>query len=398
MTNPTERATHPEARYTSTTRTRSTFSRTTSSRTRTTASRPAARRTARGLAALAGLTLAVTLAACSSSAPAATPESGAAGADGFGDAGIALSWIKNYEFAGYFYADKDGDYTENGFDSVDVIAGGGTTNSWDTVLTGQAMIGLASDLTGVTGAINDGAPLAIIGAQFVKSPVGFVSLAGDPISSIDDLAGKTIGVDAGGKLAVEAVLKANDLPADTVTFASVPAGIDPLMNGDVDALIGFLTNYPLAVEAAGGDAVTLSFSDAGYAQMGDAVVVTKDALENDREALKALMKSVIQGWNSGLTDGPQGIADIAMEYGGDENDLDPALQLSSATVLPSFMLTDDTVTDGIFTITPELAEQAIDSLGAAGIDTSTDSLFDLTLLQEVYDENPELVPGFTVPE
>ncbi|MFB2557015.1 ABC transporter substrate-binding protein [Herbiconiux liangxiaofengii] len=372
----------------STTRTRTT-SRTTS------APRLRSRRI---LAATVGLALAATLAACSTSAPAATTETDASGAGGFGDTGIALSWIKNYEFAGYFYADKNGDYTDNGFDSVDVIAGGGTTNSWDTVLAGQAMIGLASDLTGITGAIDDGAPLAIIGAQFVKSPVGFVSLAGKPIRSVADLAGKNIGVDAGGKLAVEAVLKANDLPADTVTFTSVPAGIDPLMNGDVDALIGFLTNYPLAVEAAGGDAVTLSFSDAGYAQMGDAVVVSKDTLENNRDALKALMKSVIEGWNSGLTDGPQGIADIAMEYGGSENDLDPALQLSSATVLPSFMLTDDTVKNGIFTISPDLAQQAVDSLGAAGIDTSTDSLFDLSLLKEVYEENPDLVPGFTVPE
>ncbi|GAA2231381.1 ABC transporter substrate-binding protein [Herbiconiux moechotypicola] len=354
-----------------------------------------ARRIRRLTAAATGLALAAVLAACSSSAPAATST---ASADGFGDAGIALSWIKNYEFAGYFYADQDGDYTDNGFDSVDIIAGGGTTNSWDSVLAGQATIGLASDLTGVTGAIEDGAPLKIIGAQFVKSPVGFVSLAGNPISSIDDLAGKTIGVDAGGKLAVEAVLRANDLPEDTVTFVSVPNGIDPLMNGDVDALIGFLTNYPLAVEAAGGDAVTLSFSDAGYAQMGDAVVVSTDALENDREAVKALMKSVIEGWNTALTDGPQGIADIAMEYGGSENDLDPALQLSSATVLPSFMLTDETVANGIFTISSDLADQAVSSLAAAGIDTSADSLFDLSLLQEVYDENPELIPGFEVPQ
>lgn len=386
---------------TRTTRTTSPLSPAPASTTHPSATRPAnaRRRTLRRAApAAAAAALAVTLAACSSSAPASEGGSTASGAASLGTAGIALSWIKNYEFAGYFYADRDGDYTANGLDSVDIIAGGGTTNPWDSVLAGQATIGLASDLTGVTGSIEDGAPLTIIGAQFVKSPVGFVSLAANPIASVDDLKGKTLGVDAGGKLAVEAVLRANDLPADTVTFVSVPNGIDPLMNGDVDGLIGFLTNYPLAVEAAGGDAVTLSFSDAGYAQMGDAVVVSTDALKNDREKVKALMKSVIEGWNTALTDGPQGIADIAMEYGGSENDLDPALQLSSATVLPSFMLTDETVADGIFTISPELAEQAVTSLDAAGITTSTDALFDLSLLDEVYSENPELIPGFEVPQ
>lgn len=348
----------------------------------------------RGLAAAAGLALLAVLAACSSSTPAASTSGGSA--PNYGASGVALSWIKNYEFAGYFYANKKGYYTDNGFDTVKIIAGGATTNSWDTVLAGQALIGLASDLTGVTGAINDGAPLKIIGAQFVKSPVGFVSLSQNPIRSISDLAGKTIGVDAGGKLAVQAVLKANNLPQNTVTFESVPAGIDPLMNGKVDALIGFLTNYPIAVKEAGGDAVTLSFSDAGYAQFGDAVVVSEDALKNRRDEVKAMMKSVIEGWNDALTAGTDGIADIAMEYGGKENDLDRALQVSSATVLPSFMLTSDTVKNGIFTITPDLMTQAVSSLAAAGI-TAKPSMFDNSLLDEVYKENPKLIPGFAVP-
>jgi ABC-type nitrate/sulfonate/bicarbonate transport system substrate-binding protein len=342
--------------------------------------------------AVAGLAL-TALAACSTAAAPADESADA----GYGDSGIALSWIKNYEFAGYYYADQNGYFTDNGFDSVEIIAGGGTTNPWDTVLAGNAMVGLASDLTGVTGAINDGAPLKIIGAQFVKSPVGFVSLAGNPIASVDDLAGKTIGVDAGGKIAVEAVLAANGLPADTVTLVSVPNGIDPLMNGDVDALIGFLTNYPIAVTEAGGDVVTLSFSDAGYAQFGDAMVVSSDALENDRDAVKAMMVSIIEGWNDALTEGTEGIADIAMEYGGAENDLDRDLQVSSATVLPSFMLTDDTVVDGIFTITPDLVDQAVSSLAAGGIEADP-AMFDTSLLAEVYEENPDLIPGFTVPE
>jgi ABC-type nitrate/sulfonate/bicarbonate transport system substrate-binding protein len=264
------------------------------------------------------------------------------------------------------------------------------------VLSGQALIGLASDLTGITGAINDGAPLKIIGAQFVRNPVGFVSLAKNPIRTVADLAGKKIGVDAGGKLAVEAVLKANNLPEDTVTFVSVPAGIDPLMNGQVDALIGFLTNYPIAVKNAGGDVVTMSFADANYAQFGDAIVVSDDALKNHRDEVKALMKSAIEGWNSALTQGTNAIADIAMEYGGAQNDLDRSLQVDSAAVLPSFMLTPDTVKNGIFTITPSLVTQATASLAAAGI-TADPAMFDTSLLSELYQENPDLIPGFTVP-
>ena len=356
------------------------------------AARRRRRRTTAAAAAVGALLLALTVTGCAS--PAASSPSD--GPTSLGTASVALSWIKNYEFAGYYFAEENGAYTDAGFDEVDLIAGGGNTNSWDLVLSGQAQIGLASDLTGITGAINDGAGLKIIGAQFVKNPVGFVSLAGNPIRTVADLKGKRIGVDAGGKLAVEAVLKANDLPADTVQFVSVPSGVDPLMNGEVDALIGFLTNYPIAVKNAGGDVVTMSFADANYAQFGDAVVVSEKALAENRDALKAIMKASIIGWNTALTEGADSIADIAMTYGGADNGLDRQLQVDSASVLPSFMLTPDTVTNGIFTLTPDLVDQAVSSLAAAGI-TADPDMFDTSLLDEVYAENPELIPGFTVP-
>jgi ABC-type nitrate/sulfonate/bicarbonate transport system substrate-binding protein len=351
------------------------------------------RRRRRAAAATSGVLL-LALAVTGCAAPAASSSS--TSPDSLGTASIALSWIKNYESAGYYFAEQNGDYTDAGFDDVDLIAGGGNTNSWDLVLSGQAEMGLASDLTGITGAINDGAELKIIGAQFVKNPVGFVSLAANPISTVADLTGKRIGVDAGGKLAVEAVLKANDLPADTVEFVSVPAGVDPLMNGEVDALIGFLTNYPIAVKNAGGDVVTMSFADANYAQFGDAVVVSEKDLTENREALKAIMKASIEGWNAALDEGTDAVADIAMTYGGADNGLDRQLQVDSAGVLPSFMLTPDTVKNGIFTLTPELIDQAVASLAAAGI-TADPGMFDTSLLEEVYAENPDLIPGFTVP-
>lgn len=345
------------------------------------------RRLIAGLAAVAAVGLA--LSACSSATPEPT-------ADSFGEAGIALSWIKNYEFAGYFAADQNGYFTDAGFDSVNLIAGGGETSPWDTVLAGNATIGLASDLLGPASAIQQGADLVIIGAQYVESPVGIVSLAGNPISSVDDLVGKTFGVDAGGLAIIKAILAANGLPEDAVTFESVPNGIDPLMNGSVDALVGFLTNYPIAVADAGGDPVVLTLSDAGFSQVGDAVVTTRANLENHRDEVKALLTAVIRGWNDVLADDSLAVS-LALKYGAD-NDLDPTLQAASAAVQPSFILTKDTVENGIFTITDSLAEKAVASLAGLGITgLTTSDLFDSSLLAEVYAENPDLIPGFTVP-
>ena len=51
----------------------------------------------------------------------------------------------------------------------------------------------------------------------------------------------------------------------------------------------------------------------------------------------------------------------------------------------------DTEEFGLFWITPELQEATIASLAGAGITLTAADLFDLSLLEEVYAENPDLV-------
>ena len=53
--------------------------------------------------------------------------------------------------------------------------------------------------------------------------------------------------------------------------------------------------------------------------------------------------------------------------------------------------TPDTEEHGLFTITEEMQQATVDSLAGAGIEVTADQIFDLSLLEEVYAENPELV-------
>jgi hypothetical protein len=46
--------------------------------------------------------------------------------------------------------------------------------------------------------------------------------------------------------------------------------------------------------------------------------------------------------------------------------------------------------NGIFTITPDLLQKSINTLGIGGITITSDKLFDLSVIEEVYKEHPEL--------
>jgi hypothetical protein len=46
--------------------------------------------------------------------------------------------------------------------------------------------------------------------------------------------------------------------------------------------------------------------------------------------------------------------------------------------------------NGIFTISDTLLEETMSTLALAGIDIAQEELFDLSVINEIYEENPEL--------
>ncbi len=132
---------------------------------------------------------ALTLSGC---APAAETEE----TKSFGDLSVQLSWIKNSEFAGEFFADANGYFTEAGFSSVNLVAGPAATEA--EVISGNVLVGIANPISVAPVILNEGAQLKIIGTTYQKNPFTILSLKdGANIATVKDLIGKKIGVQAG---------------------------------------------------------------------------------------------------------------------------------------------------------------------------------------------------------
>ena len=77
------------------------------------------------------------------------------------------------------------------------------------------------------------------------------------------------------------------------------------------------------------------------------------------------------------------------EYGADL-DLDPESQELEITSQIELQKSAATEANGLFTISDDLKKQTVASLAAAGWDVSVEDLFDTTIIDEIYEENPEL--------
>ncbi len=349
------------------------------------------RRTQRAAAALAGVALsAFALTACAGgAASSSTAEPSEAGDEGFGELTLQLSWILNEEFAGEYFADAEGYYEEAGFDAVKLVPGPSTGVA--ELLSGTADVALSDSVNIGSAVANEGAPLKIIGATFQANPFTILSLAdGGDIATPDDLKGKKIGVQDSNLTLFNALLAANEIDPSEVTVVPVQYDPAPLVNGEVDGFMAYLTNEAISVEMEGLATTNLPMAANGLPFVAETLTVTQETLDSKRDMLKAFLVAEIRGWTDAVND-PQGGADLALEVYGKDLDLDPAKTLAGSEAQNLLVVSEETEENGLFTISEALQEQTVKSLAGAGITVAAADLFDMSLLAEVYEENPDLV-------
>ncbi|MBD8044408.1 ABC transporter substrate-binding protein [Arthrobacter sp. Sa2BUA2] len=318
-------------------------------------------------------------------------EAGTEAAD-YGTLDLNLSWIKNAEFAGEYFADANGYYAEAGFSDVNLIAGGpGGTSSETMVLSGGALVGTSSPMGVAPVIVEEEAPLKIIGTTYQKNPFVIVSLTGAPITTPADLAGKRIGVQAGvNETLFDALLEVNGIDPGSLEKVPVQYDPQPLVNGDVDGFFGYLTNEVLTLELAGHKTAVLPFADNGLPFIAESFVATDESIETRREELKAFLVATLRGWKDAVADAEES-ARLAVEVYGADLNLDPAKEKMQAEEQNTkLVVSPETDANGLFTISESLIEDNLAILKLAGYDLAAEDIFDLSLLAEVYEENPEL--------
>jgi ABC-type nitrate/sulfonate/bicarbonate transport system substrate-binding protein len=336
----------------------------------------------------------VALAGCATSG---AEEPGGETTASHGEISLQYSWIKNEEFAGEFYATENGYYTEAGFDAVNGISGPDTGVA--KLLSGSVQVAL-SDAASIGAAVAEqDAPLKIIGATFQKNPFTILSLAdGANILTPDDLKGKKIGVQDSNASVFAALLNANGISPDEVTVVPVDFDPTPLMNGEVDGFMAYLTNEALTVQLAGYEITNLPYAENGLPYVAETYSVTDQYLAENKELLKAFLIAEIKGWTDVFTESTDDSVALITKYydaaaaAGDLTfgPLDPektALALEAEKLLIS---TPETEANGLFTISDELKAETIASLKASGWTLTADDLFDTTIIDEIYAEFPEL--------
>lgn len=137
----------------------------------------------------------------------------------------------------------------------------------------------------------------LIGTMFQKNPEGIISLAKAPIKKPTDLYGKRLGVGASGIPLWTQFAKVAKIDASKVTVVPLQSSAEPLVTGQADAVLGYVTEDPVTLSLKGIKPFYFLLQDFGYGYFVDTYTVRKQDLDNSkkRDLMKRFLMADLQG-------------------------------------------------------------------------------------------------------
>jgi ABC-type nitrate/sulfonate/bicarbonate transport system substrate-binding protein len=335
------------------------------------------------VAAATGVAAAVVLAGCASGGASTSSSSGT---PSYGALNVQLSYLKNTEFAGEFEADSKGYFKAAGFNPVTLTAGGGSASIETEVATGKMLIG-DNEPQITAPAILKGAGVKIIAAEYQKNAFDVVSEKSNPINTPADLKGKTVAVSSFNTSVWDTFLKANGLTTSDMKIVPYTDGASQLASGQVQAYLGFSTGFTDTVGTKNIPVQQFLLADEGLPGVTETLIASDDSIKNHRAEVLAALTAIVHGWKDAIAD-PSGATKLTVDDYGKSQNYTYASQLAAITAQKSLMVTTDTDTNGLLTITPALQAETVASLKVGGVDITTAKLFDTSLITEVYKNHP----------
>lgn len=211
------------------------------------------------------------------------------------DISIHLKWYHKFQFAGYYAAQMQGYYEDEGH-NVTLLEGGPHNNHLHQLINRSSQYSVLGSES--LNSLALGSPVVIVASIFQHAPEVLMTLKKNNALTINDLRGKVLMLaDTTISGHIDAMLKKNDLQANDYQRFNYDGDINKLINGDVFALYGYLSNEPFQIQQRGHQVNIFHPRQFGIDFYGDNFVTTKDELKDHPERVEAMRRAVIRGWN-----------------------------------------------------------------------------------------------------
>jgi NitT/TauT family transport system substrate-binding protein len=228
---------------------------------------------------------------------------------------LALQWLTQCQFAGYYVALEKGYYREEGID-LTIQPGAADSNPIQLVTMGAAQFGTRwfADLAS---AVDKGLPVVSIAQIFGSSGLVLVTRADSGIRHPRDFAGRSVGVwFFGNEVQFYALMSQAGVDPARVKVSPMQSSLKPLLSRQLDVVSAMTYNELPALLRSGLKREQLrvfDFIDYGLDFPGDVLFTRRAVLEERPDLARRMVRATLRGWRDALND-PATAVRIVMQH------------------------------------------------------------------------------------
>ncbi|WP_422928110.1 ABC transporter substrate-binding protein [Singulisphaera sp. PoT] len=271
---------------------------------------------------------------------------------------LRLNWYPEVEHGGFFAAQVQGDFAEEGLE-VEIQPGGPGSAVIPEVALGRADFGVENADKLLVGRSQDTPVMALL-APLQKFPMCIMTHKSAGFTNLRDLRDVTLAVSIGAPFA--SYLKKNvALPGTKIV--PYEGGVALFLRDPKYAQQGYIFSEPILAEGQGGDPVALPLADIGYNPYSSILIASETLIKDKPELVARMVRACRRGWRRYAEDPTPANAHLAKV-----NTLIPldSVTKMSAAIRP-LVLADLKGLDEVGTMKPERWSDTLSKLEDAGV-------------------------------
>ncbi|MFP4420911.1 MAG: ABC transporter substrate-binding protein [Desulfococcaceae bacterium] len=230
---------------------------------------------------------------------------------------LQLRWRHQFQFAGFYAAERKGFFRDAGL-NVQILEGGEGVDAVEEVLSGRAQFGVGN--AELVLHYLEGAPLVALAPILQHSPLVLMSRQGDRIRHPKDLIGRRVKMMLTPRDAeIMAMFQREGISLDEVEVVQGWVRPEDFLKPELAAVTAYATNEPYYLQSRGISVSFLRPATYGIDFYGDTLFSRRDVLEEHPDMVRRFRAACIRGWKYALTHPREIIQSILDDYGGEKS-------------------------------------------------------------------------------
>ncbi|MFC2073981.1 ABC transporter substrate-binding protein [Campylobacterota bacterium] len=209
---------------------------------------------------------------------------------------LQLSWLHQFQFAGYYMAEELGLYKDAGIE-LEIKEFSFSTSLSDTIKNADADFAIGRSSLLIDKANGD--DVVALGAIFQVSPMVLLVRDDSGIDSIQDLKDKKVMItsDARDAAAIIAMLNSRQITLDKIQVQPHSFNLDDLINRKTDAMASYISNEPIVLKDKGVGYKIFHPKDYGFDFYSDILFTSSKFIKNNPHLTKSFFEATEKGWD-----------------------------------------------------------------------------------------------------